>query len=104
MTELEILNRNILALKELLRVSWHKLAFSQLRPEDLRETRSQMKKASTDLRLNLQLFEAEYTRRRKSLEGARHCASPVKEPPQPRLGTAAEAHTSFALGGSNKLA
>ena len=69
MTELEVLSRDIIGLKELLRVAWKDLANPLLSPLDRREARNQINRYSIDLRRYLQLIEAERSRlRRKSQE------------------------------------
>jgi hypothetical protein len=68
MTELEILARNIHALKELLRVAWKDLANPSLTSFERREARNQINEYSAELRRHLQLIEAE--RNRSSPSGA----------------------------------
>jgi hypothetical protein len=62
MTELEVLARNIHALKELLRVAWRDLANAHLSSFERREARNQIKEYSAQLRYYFQLFEAERSR------------------------------------------
>jgi hypothetical protein len=62
MTELEVLARNIHALKELLRVAWRDLANPFLSSFERREARNQIKEYSAQLRDHFQLFEAERSR------------------------------------------
>ena len=69
MTELEVLSRDIIGLKELLRVAWKDLANPLLTPFERREARNQINQYSIDLRRYLKLIEAERNRlRRKSQE------------------------------------
>jgi hypothetical protein len=65
MTELDVLDRNIKALKELLRAAWRDLAFAELTSYERREMRNQMNRAAADLRFYLQAFETEADRLRK---------------------------------------
>jgi hypothetical protein len=62
MTELEVLARNIHALKELLRVAWRDLANAHLSSFERREARNQIKEYSAQLRCHFQLLEAERSR------------------------------------------
>lgn len=64
MTELEVLESNIDALKKLLRVAWRDFANPSLPPFERRELRDQIKQYSVDLRRYLQLMEAERRRPR----------------------------------------
>ena len=59
MTELEVLDRDIGGLKELLRVAWKDLASPLLTPFERCEARNQMKQCSAELRRNLQTLKAE---------------------------------------------
>jgi hypothetical protein len=69
MTELEVLSRDIIGLKELLRVAWKDLANPLLTPFERREARNQIDQYSIDLRRYLKLIEVERSRlRRKSQE------------------------------------
>jgi transposase-like protein len=69
MTELEVLDRDIGGLKELLRVAWKELASSALTPHERREARNRITLCSAELRRNLQTLEAERASLRKqSLE------------------------------------
>ena len=69
MTELDVLGRDVIGLKELLRVAWKDLANPLLTPFERREARNQINQYSIDLRRYLQLVEAERNRlRRKSQE------------------------------------
>ena len=83
MTELEVLDRDIGGLKELLRVAWSELASSALTPHERRETRNRITLCSAELRRHLQTLEAERIRlRQQSLE---QTSSPSIEKPQLRL-------------------
>jgi hypothetical protein len=64
MTELEVLDSNILGLKKLLTVTWTDLANPSLPPFEHREARNQIKQYSVELRRYLQLKEAERRRPR----------------------------------------
>jgi hypothetical protein len=69
MTELEVLDRDICGLKELLRVAWKELASSALTPHERREARNRITLCSAELRRNLQVLEAErVSLRKRSLE------------------------------------
>jgi hypothetical protein len=65
MTELEVLDRDISGLKELLRVAWQELASSSLTPHERREARNRMTLCSAELRRNLQALEAARSNLRK---------------------------------------
>jgi hypothetical protein len=65
MTELEVLDRDICGLKELLRVAWKELASSALTPHERREARNRITLCSAELRRNLQALEAERVSLRK---------------------------------------
>jgi hypothetical protein len=65
MTELEVLDRDICGLKELLRVAWKELASPALTPHERREARNRITLCSAELRRNLQTLEAERTSLRK---------------------------------------
>ena len=71
MTELEVIARNILGLKQLLRVAWEDLGSRSLGLTERRELRSQMRRAAADLHHALQDFQDEYDRLRK--HHARKC-------------------------------
>ena len=69
MAELEVLDRDIRGLKELLRVAWKELASPALTPHERREARNRITLCSAELRRNLQALEAERASSRKqSLE------------------------------------
>lgn len=69
MTELEVLDRDIRGLKELIRVAWKELASSSLTPHERREARNRITLCSAELRRNLQALETERANLRKqSLE------------------------------------
>ena len=64
MTELEVLDGNIIGLKKLLKVAWQDLANPSLPDFEHREARNQIKKYSAELRRYLQLKKAERGRPR----------------------------------------
>jgi hypothetical protein len=79
MTELEVLDRDICGLKELLRVAWKELAGSSLTPHERREARNRVTLCSAELRRNLQALEAERASlRKRSLQeqGGRSTSKP----------------------------
>jgi len=65
MTELEVIAKNILGLKQLLRVAWEDLGSTHLSLSERREIRSQMRRAAADLHHALQDFQDEHDRLRK---------------------------------------
>ena len=65
MTELEILDRDIRGMKELLRVAWMELASPALTPHERREARNRITLCSAELRRNLEALEAERVNLRK---------------------------------------
>lgn len=65
MTELEVIARNILGLKHLLRMAWEDLGSTHLSSSDRRELRSQIRRAAFDLHHALQDFQDEHDRLRK---------------------------------------
>lgn len=77
MTELEVIARNILGLKHLLRVAWEDLGSRSLSLSERREIRSQMRRAAADLHHALADFQNEYDRLRK-----RHAEKCAKEGPR----------------------
>jgi hypothetical protein len=79
MTGLEILDRDIRGLKELLRVAWKELASSALTPHERREARNRITIFSAELRCNLQALESERTSSRKQAleqQGGRSASKP----------------------------
>jgi hypothetical protein len=79
MTELEILDRDIRGLKELLRVAWKELASSSLTPHERREARNRITLCSAELRRNLQALEAGRAGLRKQAleqQGGRSASKP----------------------------
>jgi hypothetical protein len=58
MTAIEILDRDISSLKELLRVAWVELGSPSLTPHARREARNRVTRCSADLRRNLKMLEA----------------------------------------------
>ena len=65
MTELDVLDRNITLLKELLRAAWRDLGSAQLTSHERREMRNQMNQVAKQLRFHLQAFQTETDRLRK---------------------------------------
>lgn len=65
MTELEVIAKNILGLKQLLRVAWEDLGSTPLSLFERREIRSQMRRAAADLHDALQDFQDEHDRLQK---------------------------------------
>jgi hypothetical protein len=65
MTELELIARNIVGLKHLLRVAWEDLGSTQFSQSERREIRSRMRQAASDLHHALQDFQDEHDRLRK---------------------------------------
>jgi hypothetical protein len=65
MTEIEVLSRDIIGLKELLGVAWKDPANPLLTSFERREARNQINQYSIDLRRYLQLIEAERGRLRR---------------------------------------
>jgi hypothetical protein len=53
MTELEVIDRDIRSLKELLRVAWMELASSSLTPHERREARDRITLCSAELRRHI---------------------------------------------------
>jgi hypothetical protein len=83
MTELEVLDRDIGGLKELLRVAWQELSSSSLTPHERREARNRVTLCSAELRRGLQALEAERaTLRKQALEQQ---GAPTPGKPQLRL-------------------
>jgi hypothetical protein len=79
MTGLEVLDRDIRGLKELLRVAWKELASSSLTPHERREARNRITLCSGELRRNLQALEAERASSRKQAleqQGGRSASKP----------------------------
>jgi hypothetical protein len=77
MTELEVLDRDIRGLKELLRVAWKELASPALTPHERREARNRITLCSAELRRNLEALEAERASLRKqALERQASCSKP----------------------------
>jgi hypothetical protein len=65
MTELEVIAKDIIGLKQLLRVAWEDLGSTHLGSSERREIRSQMRQAALDLHHALQDFQDEHDRLRK---------------------------------------
>jgi hypothetical protein len=70
MTELEILDRDIRGLKELLRVAWKELASPALTPHERREARNRIMLCSAELRRQLEQAEARSAGKKVSQEPA----------------------------------
>ena len=68
MTETDDLNRDIKALKELLKIAWQDLASKSLTPYEFREKRNEMDRCAAELRGLLNALEAE---RRRAGPGSR---------------------------------
>jgi hypothetical protein len=64
MTEIEVLSRDIKALKELLKIAWRDLATKSFTSFEYREKRNEMDRAAAELRELLNAFEAERQRDR----------------------------------------
>ena len=71
MTDLEILDRNIIELKGWLNAAWRHLAKSSLTKFERGELRNEMKQCNTELRRCLELVRAERARRRRQSSDAR---------------------------------
>jgi hypothetical protein len=65
MTELEVIAKDIIGLKQLLRVAWEDLGSTHLGSSERREIRSQMRQAALDLHHALRDFQDEHDRLRK---------------------------------------
>jgi hypothetical protein len=65
MTDLEVLDRNIIELKGWLNAAWRHLAKSSLTKFERGELRNEMRQCNTELRRCLELVRAERARRRK---------------------------------------
>jgi hypothetical protein len=65
MTELEVIAKDIIGLKQLLGVAWEDLGSTHLSSSERREIRSQMRQAASDLHHALQDFQDEHDRLRK---------------------------------------
>jgi hypothetical protein len=76
MTELDVLDRDISGLKELLRVAWLQLADASLTPFERREARNRIALCSTDLRRHL--AEAELRIAKKQPREEQAAQSPAK--------------------------
>ena len=79
MSELRSIERDIVALKKLLGLSWQTLATSGLTSHERRECRNEMNKAAADLRHHLQSLETEHnSRKRAAKEQAKRDAQSVE--------------------------
>jgi hypothetical protein len=65
MTELEVIAKNIVGLKQLLRVAWEDLGSTHFSLSERHEIRSRMRQAASDLHHALQDFQDEHDRLRK---------------------------------------
>jgi hypothetical protein len=81
MTELEILDRDIRGLKELLRVAWMELASPARAPHERREARNRITICSAELRRHLEQLETRKPRKQPAEEQFR----PMMVKPQLRL-------------------
>lgn len=68
MTELEVLDRDISGLKELLRVAWMELANASLTPYERREARNRITLFSAELRRHLEQIELGKSRKQSTEE------------------------------------
>jgi hypothetical protein len=68
MTENDDLNRDIRALKELLKIAWRDLASKSLTPYEFREKRNEMDRCAGELRGLLNALEAERLRSRTKFQ------------------------------------
>jgi hypothetical protein len=76
MTELDVLDRDISGLKELLRVAWLQLADASLTPFERREARNRTTLCSAELRRHL--AEAELSKARKQSSEEQGDQGPAK--------------------------
>jgi hypothetical protein len=76
MTELDVLDRDISGLKELLRVAWLQLADASLTPFERREARNRITLCSAELRRHL--AESELCKSRKQPSEQQGAQSPAK--------------------------
>jgi hypothetical protein len=81
MAELEILDRDLRGMKELLRVAWKELASPSLTPHERREARNRITLCSAELRRHLDQAEA----RRVQKQSAQEQTRPGAEKPKLRL-------------------
>jgi hypothetical protein len=81
MTELEVLDRDIGSLKELLRVAWMQLANASLTPYERREARNRIMLCSDQLRRHIK--DAEF--RSQSKQSPKQSSDPGRTKPQLRL-------------------
>ncbi len=68
MTEIEVLDRDIKALKELLNVAWEDIASNSFTPYEFREKRNEMDRCAAELRNHLKALEAQHMRAREQLQ------------------------------------
>jgi hypothetical protein len=71
MAELEILDRDLRGMKELLRVAWKELASPSLTPHERREARNRITLCSTELRRHLEQIELRRIRKQSAEDQAR---------------------------------
>jgi hypothetical protein len=81
MTELEVLDRDIRSLKELLRLAWMQLANSSLTPFERREARNRITLCSDQLRRHIEDAEL----RNQSKQSPKQPSDPGRAKPQLRL-------------------
>jgi hypothetical protein len=65
MTEIQVLDRDIKALKDLLKVAWEDLATKSFTAYEFRERRNEMDRCAAELRNHLNLLEAQHNRARE---------------------------------------
>ena len=78
MAELEVLDRDISGLKELLRVAWMELARASLTPYERREARNRIMLCSAELRRHLAQAELGKSRKQSTEEASVRSAAKPK--------------------------
>jgi chromosome segregation ATPase len=68
MTEIEVLDRDIQGLKQLLHLAWEDLANKSFTPYEYREKRNEMDRCAAELRDSLKAIEAERQRAREQVQ------------------------------------
>jgi hypothetical protein len=71
MTEIEVLDRDIQGLKQLLHLAWEDLATKSFTPYEYREKRNEMDRCAAELRERLKAIEAERQRARERVQDRR---------------------------------
>jgi len=71
MTEIEVLDRDIQGLKQLLNLAWEDLASKSFTPYEFREKRNEMDRCAAELRDRLKSIEVERQRTRDQFQGHR---------------------------------